>query len=684
MRYTLPFIFLLTVVSAKAQNDTTVKVLEGVEVKAFNISQPVFTMPATVSVLDKAALAAHSSSSWVPVFNSVAGIRMEERSPGSYRLSLRGSLLRSPFGIRNIKMYWNGLPLTDAGGNTYFNLLDRSATEQIEVLKGPAGSIYGSGTGGVILLTEPDSRFSDATKGWHGEAELSGGSYGLFTARAAARYTGEKNMQDIRLSHQQSDGYRDNSALRRTTATWKGTKQNGNFGYSWLLNATDLYYQTPGGLTLAQFKADPRKARPATPTLPSAEQQKAAIYNKQIFSGIHFRYEPSGTWNYYAGISATYVDFTNPFITNYEKRAEPGFTGRGGAIYRLSGRNYLLKAEGGMEYGYQSVGIRNFKNNGGVKEALMYDDQIRTGYFFPFIQGVLRWKNVWTLQTGMSYNVQGYAIKRKTGDDIFHRKDNTPQWMPRLALQRTLSERFSVYGLISKGYSPPSAAEVRPSDGSVRDELQPESGWNRELGVRYRSRDGRIRGSVQGFRFGLEQTIVRRIADNGGEYFVNAGATIQQGIETEWQTTILPAVTTGQSRLGHWIALSWYDFRFREYKIDNSDYSGNKVTGVPDLSLSTGLDFRPTAKWSFHLVFAHTGSISLNDQHNESADAYQLLNFRVQKTCTLSSCSLTLFAGADNLLNQHYSLGNDLNAVGKRYYNAAPLRNYEFGVRLAR
>jgi len=43
---------------------------------------------------------------------------------------------------------------------------------------------------------------------------------------------------------------------------------------------------------------------------------------------------------------------------------------------------------------------------------------------------------------------------------------------------------------------------------------------------------------------------------------------------------------------------------------------------------------------------------------------------------------MNIFAGADNLLNQSYSLGNDLNAVGNRYYNPAPGRNYFGGISL--
>ncbi len=37
---------------------------------------------------------------------------------------------------------------------------------------------------------------------------------------------------------------------------------------------------------------------------------------------------------------------------------------------------------------------------------------------------------------------------------------------------------------------------------------------------------------------------------------------------------------------------------------------------------------------------------------------------------------LKIVAGSDNLLDQRYSLGNDINGFGGRYYNAAAGRNY--------
>src|SRR5690348_11920947 len=109
-----------------------------------------------VKVLNKNNTDRYNKTSLVHAFNSIAGVRMEERSPGSYRINIRGSSLRSPFGVRNVKVYWNDLPVTDPGGNTYFNQFALNNFSSIEIFKGPPGSLYGAGTGGLILINNLD------------------------------------------------------------------------------------------------------------------------------------------------------------------------------------------------------------------------------------------------------------------------------------------------------------------------------------------------------------------------------------------------------------------------------------------------------------------------------------------------------------------------------------------------
>ncbi|HAI85080.1 MAG TPA: TonB-dependent receptor, partial [Chitinophagaceae bacterium] len=129
--------------------DTTFNVI----VSGFSTQTRWLQTAAAISTKSQAQLQPFSYiNQLTPVLNSIAGVSAEERSPGSIRIAIRGSSLRSPFGVRNVKMYWGHLPLTDAGGNTYANLLHLQQIQQIEVIKGASGSLYGSGTGGVIVL----------------------------------------------------------------------------------------------------------------------------------------------------------------------------------------------------------------------------------------------------------------------------------------------------------------------------------------------------------------------------------------------------------------------------------------------------------------------------------------------------------------------------------------------------
>ena len=73
----------------------------------------------------------------------------------------------------------------------------------------------------------------------------------------------------------------------------------------------------------------------------------------------------------------------------------------------------------------------------------------------------------------------------------------------------------------------------------------------------------------------------------------------------------------------------------------------------------------------------------LNDQSTAFAGHYNLVEAKVGWQIMLNrKTALSVYAGADNLLNENYSLGDDLNAVGNRYYNAAAPRNYYVGMRV--
>lgn len=242
------FFFAIADISAQSQLDTIAinSSLPDVEINAYQGRLKYQAVPAAVGLLQQTQLQKSITPQVLQVMNTISGVRVEERSPGSYRLSMRGSLLRSPFGVRNTKIYLNDFILSDAGGNTYLNLLALNQLQQIEIIKGPAASLYGTGTGGVVLMqTRNNLAESNLTGG------MQGGSFGL----AHAYVQTQEKQQQWHASHFQADGYREQSALRRNMLQWSG--QFGTKTSSWeaLAFLADLAYQTPGGLTQADRKS---------------------------------------------------------------------------------------------------------------------------------------------------------------------------------------------------------------------------------------------------------------------------------------------------------------------------------------------------------------------------------------------------------------------------------------------
>ena len=687
--YLFAFLYSLTTTAQQeilsAEKDS-VLLLSPVLIKGYESDRTLAETPVAVGFITARDMERYSNTSLLPSVNTIPGVRMEERSPGSYRLNIRGSLLRSPFGVRNIKVYWNDMPFTDAGGNTYLNLVDLNTIGSVEVLKGPGGSLYGANTGGIVVLHTDDLpllKKDDIKKDHRFRVQLNGGSYGGFGEQAQWKYRNNKFSSSFTQSRQQADGYRTNSRLRKDVFQWNGnTTWSEKDKTEWLLMYADLYYQTPGGLTLAQMEKDPRQARQATATLPGAAEQKAAIYNKTLFAGISHTHKFNHRWTNITSLSFSTTNFKNPFITNYEKRKEKNLAIRSKFVYDNSFGEQDIRLIGGAEWLYGYAGINNYANNKGTPGAVLSEDKIWVSQVFPFVQLEWQLKKKLLVQAGASTNGNVYQYKRFTGSDNEKKKKTfDEQFLPRLAVLYPFNKYLSAYTSVSKGFSPATIAEIRPSEGNFHTDLQPEFGWNYELGIRGSSPDNRFEYGASVYYFKLQQAIVRRTDSIGAEYFINAGGTDQKGVELSAGWSLVRDASARVSLIKLWSGFTYNDYIFTKYINSNIDYSGKALTGVPKYNSVAGLGINTAAGLYLHTTFTHISKLPLNDANDTYAKAYDLLQGKIGWKEKISpAISIELYGGVDNILNEHYSLGNDINAVGKRYYNPSPLRNYFGGL----
>ena len=685
-RFTLITLILAAFTATHAQNkikpkrDTTE--LKPVIIKGYLSDQPVISVPASVSVLNAAQLRIQPDNSFVNALNTVPGVRTEERSPGSYRLSIRGSLLRSPFGVRDVKIYFDDIPLTDAGGNSYLNTIDIASIQKVEILKGPDGSLFGANSGGVVILS-PLNRYNDST---YISAGVNGGSYGLFHEKAAVQLKTANYLLNINQSFQTYHGYRQNSDTHRN---YLQLADSWNYSGKNTLKAlgiySDLAYQTPGGLNLAQYTANPRLARQPTATLPGAIQQHIGITTKMYLGGLTNEYHFNDHIRNVLAVFGNHVDFANPFITNYEQRSENTYGFR--TYFELTGDkkpNLDWKVDLGFEWQQTNSHIANYGNKKGVKDTTQTVDDIHTNQHFVFARYAADVYKRLHVEAAVSLNDYGYDFKNlyPLNQNNFTKRNFSAQLMPRLALSYQIINPFAWRASVSRGYSSPTTAEVRPTDNIVNTSLQAQYGWNYETGFRLRNSDETFMLDASVYYYRLNNAIVRRLNANETEHYINAGGTNQLGTEASlYYWIIRPNRYNFIRGLQLNESFTYSHFRFRDYMVTNANYSGNRLTGVPKNVFVSSLQIRFPESIALFVQHTFTSKIPLNDASTVYAPKYNLLQSRVSYQPTIGRKNrFEIFAAADNLLNQKYSLGNDLNAVGNRYYNAAPLRNYSVGM----
>lgn len=658
---------------AQSKKDSIVN-LQPIDLKVYFAKQSLLSTTTSIHSLSEATIQQQSPNTLLTALNTVSGIRMEERSPGSYRVAMRGSLIRSPFGIRNTKVYIDEFPLTDAGGNTYLNLLDPNGIRDITVVKGPDGSLYGANSGGIIKISPKG--FGELTN--HIDLNINAGSYGLFSEQISiAKEVSPKYQFGFNQAFTRSDGYRDNTALNKKVFQ---TSHQWNYNPSSQLRIfalyTDLAYQTPGGLTQQQYDDNPKQARPAVGKTPGAVEQKAAIYNKTLFGGIAHSKALHHNLTHHISIFGSLTDFKNPFITNYEVRKESNI----GVRTYLSWQKNQVQMQLGAEGIYGVNKVENFDNDKGTSTALQAKDDLDNQTWNLFYRTQVQIIENWNIEGSIGLNTNMIKFEKhypsvENGSIKFNN-----QWMPRLATSyqiQNMAWRFSY----AKGYSTPTLAEVRSSSNDINTSLQAEHGNNFEIGYKIKTNNQRILFDIAAYNYNMNNGIMRQVNEASQEYFSNVGQMKQKGVESSLWIHLIKDSPVIKSLI-YQGSLSYNHYRFGNYQSNTIDLEGKKITAVPDWVWSNTLQINILSKLGLNVFHNYTSAIPLNDANTVFAKKYNLVQAKFTWDVMINRKTfLQLYAGVDNLLDEKYSLGNDINAFGGRFFNPAPTRNYYVGIK---
>ncbi|MCD8538844.1 MAG: TonB-dependent receptor, partial [Leadbetterella sp.] len=423
--------------------------------------------------------------------------------------------------------------------------------------------------------------------------------------------------------------------------------------------------------------ADRRASRPATPALPSAKAQNAGIEQTYHLTGITHDWQVAPLTSLSTTLFYARNDLTNPFITSYEQRDEK----TGG--YRILGRRTSgrLILYAGSEGIFTTSGFYVSQNNSGQPGAFLYDTDLLSRQLTHFVQAQLSLPGRVEITGGLSYNTQLYRNEtRETGTGtLYVREKPVVPWSPRIAVLHSLNTQTSLFYTFSNGYSPPTAQEMTANfENGQNLRLHAEKGVSHEIGLKSQW-TRTFRTEIAAYHQTVRNALVRQVLEDGSEYFLNTGRILQKGLEISNRLTLENKESFLQNT-DLLLSFTLNDFRFGSYLQEGADLRGKKLPGAPAASLAFSGKWVQKKGIYLSADLNYISAMYLNNLNTLRSESYTTTRLRTGwKFPAGDKILVNLYAGADNLLNEKYSLGFDFNAIGNRFYNPAPLRNYHAG-----
>ncbi len=624
-----------------------------------------------VSEIGAAELESTNNFSVQDALNQIPGVKMDSRGyNGSRRLSLRGTIARSPFGVRNVRMKVNGFPITSSDGSSALELIEPADIQSMTIYKGPSGSYEMTGTGGVI-----STKLKSVYKPVAASAELTHGSTAFMRTHFSAGFAKKKISARISGVYSSNDGYRAQEANDKKQLTLTANYEvNNRLKYDVLGMLYEGYWELPGHITLDDVEEDPTSANP------NSVDYNAHVARRRAYIGVHQRADISeklwsDTW-----IFGHFSDKLNPYGTF------PGFQGlKDEASRELGGRteftfmpnlsSYNWKFKLGTQWQNFSNQIEEFNNVLGEKGTLKYDNSTEVTEGLIFASAEYRLNNKLTANGQLGYNIYNLdnsGINPNNAARLDYSIKGNTKVLPRVGVNYKFNDDLSTSLSYAQGVGYPSIFEwVDTDSGLFSNALDAETSDNLELSFKGRNKIGKgeFDWLVSGYSARVSNTITERENEEEITFYENSGESSQLGVEGQ--------VSYSES-FGSSAVKVYATFTYNDYALKNDTGSTKlNIAGIPDYVAGFGAQFkRKGLSLDVNGRYVSEITTTIGEDYNSETD-YLLLNAKAGYSFNKKKpWRYTVELGTNNLLDQTYTSFYRLNATGKIYNPMAGFNMY--------
>ncbi len=678
------------------------KVLEEVVVRAQQRKQTLEEVPLAITVLDGDFLQQHRLQHIESVVLATPGLSGWEQGVSTPIFAIRG-ISSNSFGVGGEASVGLFVDETYRGriNSTSVTMVD---VEQVEVLKGPQGTLFGrnSSAGAILIRHNPptDENSLDLT------VETGDNNYLGLQATANLPLSDAWSLRFSGFSFD-DHGAMDNTWLHqdmgdRDTRGGQLALRYGADSVEAILRLASqqthtggLGYETlnPELAAAGGVRPDPFDGVLATDinTYDDVESHDASLQvNWQLAEGL--RLTSITAWHHNDSPNLFDVDGSAIFLTS------AGFTSRDSETlsqeFRLHGSGGRLDWVGGVilfdedinttiELGYSDTNqLSRFglcapalePVLGPCLDSVLETSKQRGDYFSAGAFADLGWhlSSDLTLGAGLRYSYDDKKFKYRAApvtsvitrlnsseqnpsgnllgyatDGWQHLDEDWDDWQPRLYANWQFSADHNAFVNLAKGYK---AGGFDPAATSALSVFDPEKVWNLDLGVRGAALQQRLSYQLSGFIYDYKDYQVQVIA-NGIAQTSNADGVDGHGMELELHYTLLPGLTLGLNG-------SWLDAEFKDYKTDEGNFKGNRPILAPEYTASASLNWHSSSfGWGAlgaSLLSSYQSEVFFTVQNTDDAhqDSFYRHDARVSYFTPSEQWQLDIFVR--NLMNEEY------------------------------
>ena len=657
--HALPFVLLLGVSHANSE-----ELLEHIIVTATQQPDTRLELPLSAAAISEEDLEIVRQVHPNEIFQRISGTWISRGNGQESLTALRSPVLTGAGSCGAFFMAGDGISLRAPGFCNVNQLFDAN-TEQaakIEVLKGPATALYGSGAmHGLVNIISPaptEEQFQSLAveagpnSYWRGKYQFRDtfGQHGVMVAANAAT----------------DDGYKDSSGYDQYKGTLRHTYDGDGFDIDSILRFTDLDQDTAGFIQgyKAYEDSDRKKENPNPEAYREADSQHfQSTITVPRDEGSRLVFTP-----YWRDNDMEFLQHFLPWQSTEENGAES---------FGLNSKYYhsatWIDLVSGIDLDVTDAWLKETQDepfSPNQPQGVHYDYQVDAIAAAAWTQVDWDFARQWNLSAGLRYEYNEYEYDNRTEDGPacepsasacrFYRPsdrdDDFNNWSFNLGLLFDYHPNHAVFVRASTGFRAPQATELyRLQNGQESADLDSEELDSIELG---------FRGSLENFEYELASYYMEKdevIFQDANRRNVSGASTEHYGLDATLRWRFLE----------DWDLALDATVQRHEYADDISllgssgQIEGNRIDTAPDNfgSLRLGWNFWPD--YRAELEWVHMDNYYLEPDNNHEYDGHELFNLRISAKLTER-----IHAGVRvvNLTDEDYAERADFGFGNYRYF----------------